>query len=810
MRKLLSILAIALAFASCTKTQELEKQTNPLGFRGLFSDSNLSWIAGNTIYITNGSASGTYSAMAAGKSADFKKASGDSLTKGPFTAYFPVEAKDGIKVDSIQNGKGVETGCYSATSSNTILLFKPMAGNLALNIDCQGTEIAGISIISDSFRHEIVPAEDATLPYLLTLLPGKYDDISFIIRTTGARIYTVKVPSEVTIEAGEKCVLNLALSNCREMDAVLAEGPAVNAAISKVAPDMQELVIAAGSEMTSTIEIQSSISRTPIYFSYDDATKKGTISTLAPVIRTGTDLSRLFAGLDKLRTIEGLTSITMERVEKYSGMFKGCAALEEIDLSGFNTAKAQALDSLFFGCSSLKALDCSTFNVRKATSLRAMFAYCSAIDTLNINNLETYSMTDGSYMFYNCTSLRKLYAAGLYSLNLSQDCSGMFFGDVNLGMIYFGANFYGATFDESCNLACDTDTPFSQRLASAAGKLDIYCARSVATALAKTSLRWINSGFEGAKAIPVTFFQDRFGLEGPSYDTLKRITWAADIPDAYLPDGKNLNLATKTFVNGSTVSATTTNAAAVKSIEFKTNVDMSTITGGADVSLYGDGMIIATFKDGALTYNTACDKYIATSSLDYMFDSYKNVKKIKGFDKINIEKVTSASYMFNECANLDSLDLSTFAFSEPTSLKYMFNNCSSLKYLDISKLTRVKATGIQHLFYGTVSLKTLKMNVFNNAWSYASYNDGFQGDSATTLLGANATAENPCEVWTTLYQHIVLMLSQNYSETFIHSSLMRKHFVEGKIRFRYPGKNNPWTVNCTLDSLKATPTKPTL
>lgn len=802
MKRYLTIFAFALALVSCADSSELEKRINPVGFKGLFSDSGASWNKGDAIYITNGSAEGTYSAVASGASSEFMKQSGADLTDGPFTAYFPAEAKDGFKPEPLQNGKKLETVSYKATSSNTILLFKPMIGYLALDIDCQGQEIAGISLVSKDFRHEVVPAPDAAAPYFAALLPGTYSGLSLIVRTTNERVFTLDVTSSVTIEAGEETTLKFSVAGCHEQDAILADGPAVNAALRSKAPDMEKLVIAAGSESISSCELQNQLSISPVYFTYDETSKTGTISTIAPVIRTGTDLSSLFAGLDKLQSIDGLRSISTERAERFSSMFRGCASLEHIDLSGFNTAKATVADSMFFGCSSLKELDCSTFDVRKVTGMRAMFAYCSSLEALNIDNLETYSMTDGSYMFYRCTSLKDLSAAGLYSLNLVQNCSAMFNGDINLERIFLGANFYGAEYDLEENLACSKDTPYEERLASKAGKLDIYCARSVAKALAKSSLRWVNSGFEGAEPIPVTFYQDRFGLEGPSYDLITGVVWASDIPDSYLPDGKELNLATKSFVNNATVSSTTTNAAAVKAIEFRTNVDMSTITSGADVSLFGDGMIVATFSNGVLVYNTSCDNFIATASLDYMFDSYKNVKTITGLDKINIDNVTSASYMFNECNSLESLDLSSFTFqNDMESLKYMFYNCSSLKTLDISNFTRVSATGIQYMLCGTVSLRTLRMDNFPSKWSYASYNQNFQGESAETMIGASATSSDPCEIWTKIAASLQLMIKdQTYATDWTHSREMRKQYVDGKIRFRYPNRNDPWNVVCTEDA----------
>ena len=57
-------------------------------------------------------------------------------------------------------------------------------------------------------------------------------------------------------------------------------------------------------------------------------------------------------------------------------------------------------------------------------------------------------------------------------------------------------------------------------------------------------------------------------------------------------------------------------------------------------------------------------------------------------------------YMFCDCKNLKSLDLSNFNTSDVSNMSNMFANCEKLKSLDISSFNTSNATNIDNIFYG--------------------------------------------------------------------------------------------------------------
>jgi surface protein len=56
-------------------------------------------------------------------------------------------------------------------------------------------------------------------------------------------------------------------------------------------------------------------------------------------------------------------------------------------------------------------------------------------------------------------------------------------------------------------------------------------------------------------------------------------------------------------------------------------------------------------------------------------------------------------FMFRNCTNLKSLDLSNFNTSDVSDMSYMFANCEKLKLLDISSFNTSNATNIDGIFY---------------------------------------------------------------------------------------------------------------
>lgn len=101
-----------------------------------------------------------------------------------------------------------------------------------------------------------------------------------------------------------------------------------------------------------------------------------------PGVQTNQDSSYLFAGLEHLQKIEGLSNFDTTNVTNISEMFAHCYGLTSLDLSHFNTAKVTDMSSMFEWCTMLTSLDLSNFDTNKVTNRENMIAACFDLNHL--------------------------------------------------------------------------------------------------------------------------------------------------------------------------------------------------------------------------------------------------------------------------------------------------------------------------------------------------------------------------------------------------------------------------------------------
>jgi surface protein len=132
---------------------------------------------------------------------------------------------------------------------------------------------------------------------------------------------------------------------------------------------------------------------------------------------TGNTLRGLFYGLKNLTHIWNLSNLRTNDVENMYGMFNGCNALTNIDLSQFNTEKVTDMESMFAGCEEITSINLSTFNTAKVTLMSGMFRNCVKLTSLNLSMFNTDQITAIAGMFESCEKLTTI--IGLNNFNTS-------------------------------------------------------------------------------------------------------------------------------------------------------------------------------------------------------------------------------------------------------------------------------------------------------------------------------------------------------------------------------------------------------
>ena len=146
-----------------------------------------------------------------------------------------------------------------------------------------------------------------------------------------------------------------------------------------------------------------------------------------------TSMYRMFEGLRKMASIEGMSNLVTDKVESMNGMFYQCSALKDVDLSRFNTKNVTDMYAMFFSCQSLTSLNLSSFDNRKVKSMYAMFKDCHALKEINLRNFDMVKATTVQDMFYGCFDLKTIYCNNNWSAsetlteshNLFKECHSL-------------------------------------------------------------------------------------------------------------------------------------------------------------------------------------------------------------------------------------------------------------------------------------------------------------------------------------------------------------------------------------------------
>ena len=119
------------------------------------------------------------------------------------------------------------------------------------------------------------------------------------------------------------------------------------------------------------------------------------------------DLSTWFSGFKSLKKIVGMQYLDTSEAQLMVEMFSECEALEELDLSNFNTDKVFNMLSMFYRMSSIKELDLSSFNTSNVEQMRYLFKHDKNLKTIYVTDAFSTERVGNSdnEMFYGCVNL---------------------------------------------------------------------------------------------------------------------------------------------------------------------------------------------------------------------------------------------------------------------------------------------------------------------------------------------------------------------------------------------------------------------
>ncbi|MBO4571125.1 MAG: BspA family leucine-rich repeat surface protein [Bacteroidales bacterium] len=230
------------------------------------------------------------------------------------------------------------------------------------------------------------------------------------------------------------------------------------------------------------------------------------------------DMSYMFANCTKLASLD-LSKFNTSNVTTMAYMFKSLSALTSLNLTSFDTGNVENMDNMFSGCTKLTTLDVSSFNTENVAEMRSMFNSCESLTSLDLKNFNVIACTRMSYMFYHCYAMQTLDVSSFDLTVMSPNCDYMFCRMYNLKDLYLGSTFILTSLPSYFVTASGDAT--SVRTGNKSGGVTIYCNETTAEFIATTNWRWIQSGYNGQKSIPVTF-------RDIETNEIITVTWAAN------------------------------------------------------------------------------------------------------------------------------------------------------------------------------------------------------------------------------------------------------------------------------------------
>ena len=100
---------------------------------------------------------------------------------------------------------------------------------------------------------------------------------------------------------------------------------------------------------------------------------------------------------------------------------------------------------------------------------------------------------------------------------------------------------------------------------------------------------------------------------------------------------------------------------------------------------------------------------------DYLLFNCINLKYFYFGNNFISKNLKSITFMFSQCENLISIDLSKIETIYIEDMTYLFSGCKNLIYLDLSNFITKSCVSMSGLFNNCVSLKTLKMENINTS-----------------------------------------------------------------------------------------------
>ena len=460
-----------------------------------------------------------------------------------------------------------------------------------------------------------------------------------------------------------------------------------------------------------------------------------------------------FAFLDNCTTISGLRQIDYSRCKSMRYLFLSNTQLTTIDLSGLSLPECQMFGGMFEGCKALKEANLSNITLNSDNNLQLwfMFGRCDNVERIDLSGWNVDQIITSRYAFSGCKNLRQISLPNNFTWPTSDSylptpsasnipgADGYWY-DSATGDAYKpeeipsnkAATYVAVNPVKAPTVTIEGEAIYGSTLtAKVSGQPAGTTATSYQWQYLRSDDEWHETGLPGAQTNSLTLTADSNGssCEGQTY----RCVVTTTAGKKRVPQG--ISQAVGPVEAAPTGEAFAVYSAYDKSLNFykRTNVP----TNG---DWYDGRTVTEVYTDIETT------RYYAARKPDWLRHNH-SIKNVRFFEPIrpistsywfygltvaNIDlsklctsSVTDMSYMFYNCSYAPNLEVSHFNTSNVTNMDRMFYNCSSVSKLDLSNFDTSNVTNMNYMFGGCSSLTTIDMsgfdtsNVSNMDWMYS-------------------------------------------------------------------------------------------
>lgn len=356
-----------------------------------------------------------------------------------------------------------------------------------------------------------------------------------------------------------------------------------------------------------------------------------------------TDMSFMFGSCGNLTTLD-ISHFDTSQVTDMQLMFYNCEKLESLNLNHFDTSKVTDMNMMFNGCKNLISLDISNFNTSNVRAMHFMFIYCSKLVSLDVSHFDTSKVTNMNRMFYDCSGLTVLDVSQFNTSNVT-DMSAMFYNCSNVTVL----DVHG--FDTS------NVTDMSNMFAYCQKLTDLNVSQFNTSKVENMARMFFSC--ESVPVLDVSHFETGNVMSMESMFTYCKSITNLDVSN--FDTSRVLNMESMFNFESSNI----------KTLDVS-NFDTRNV-------LYMNGMFQGAH--GLVSLDLSSFVTAKVQRMQSMFEDCVSLATLI----INFETpaLINCAFMFSNCRQLESINLSNFDTSRITDMTNMFYNCASLTTLDI-------------------------------------------------------------------------------------------------------------------------------